>query len=267
MLKLTASFSALLPGSLLLVFFSGGPLRADCLKQDSASSDFPESLVTTQLTSGVQSAWYDDATKRYTHGVLGDSIEPSTLVVADEHGCTRSVVLDQEHVFEDLTPRLADIDAIPGHEVVTVRSHRNYGAQLAIYQLAEDNISLLTSTPYIGTSNRWLAPVGIADFNNDGDIDIAYVDRPHLAKTLRVWSYRDGKLEQIANKGGHSNHRIGEDFISGGIRTCDGITSMITADARWNRILETTLQNNQLVSNDVGPFSGTDSFDQAMLCK
>ena len=261
MFKMTAAHNIL-----LLAVFSSGPLLADCIKDDSTRSDFPESLVTTEVTSGVQSAWYDDATDRYAHGVLGDSIEPSTLVVTDEHGCGRSVVLDKNHVFEDLAPRLADIDGTPGHEVFTVRSHRNYGAQLAIYKLATDSINLLATTPYIGTSNRWLAPVGIADFNNDGDIDIAYVDRPHLAKTLRVWSYRDGKLEQIANKAGYSNHRIGEDFISGGIKTCDGVISMITADAHWRRILETTLQNNQLVSNNVGPFSGTESIDQAMLC-
>ena len=246
---------------------SGGPALADCQSSNPTVSDFPDSLVTMINSSGIQSAWYDDATDRYAHGVLGDAIEPSTLVVKDEKDCTRSVVLDQKHVFEDLAPRLADIDGIPGNEVITIRSHREFGAQVVIYQLSENEIKLLASTPYIGTSNRWLAPVGIADFNNDGDMDIAYVDRPHLAKTLRVWSYRDGKLHQIANKHGYSNHRIGEDFISGGLKSCDKNVAMITADSSWNRILETTLKDNRLSSRDIGEFQGPESLSSALLCE
>jgi len=89
-------------------------------------------------------------------------------------------------VFEDIAPRLANLDGVPGNEIITIRSHQNYGAQVAVYQLADNTLKLLASTPYIGTSNRWLAPIGIADLNNDGDMDIAFVDRPHLAKVLRV---------------------------------------------------------------------------------
>lgn len=262
MFKITILHSTLL----LSALFCQSVFAAECLRQDANDSDFPESLVSAQIDSGIQSAWYDDATKRYAHGVLGDAIEPSTLVVTDDQGCTHSVELDEAHVFEDLAPRLADIDQTAGVEVITVRSHQNYGAQVAVYQLSDNKLNLLTSTPYIGTSNRWLAPVGIADFNNDGDMDIAFVDRPHLAKTLRVWSYRDGELTQIASKPGFSNHRIGEDFISGGSKTCDGVTTMITADAYWSRILATTMQDKQLVSVDIGEFTGTDSLDEALLC-
>lgn len=253
--------------TLIVGVLLGGPSLADCLNHDSTESDFPESLVSANNSSGIHSAWFDDATGRYAHGVLGDAIEPSTLVVRDDNGCTHSVVLDQAHVFEDLAPRLSDIDRVAGVEVITVRSHRDYGAQLAVYQLKANDVKLLATTPYIGTSHRWLAPVGIADFNKDGDMDIAYVDRPHLAKTLRVWSYRNGELQQVASKAGYSNHRIGEDFISGGLKTCDQKVSMVTADASWRRIMETTLEENQLISKDLGAFHGTESLTKALLCE
>lgn len=253
--------------TLAIASLSSGNVFADCHSSNSTDSDFPESVVSVSNSNGIQSAWYDDGTGRYAHGVLGDAIEPSTLVVNDDKGCSLSVVLDQAHVFEDLAPRLANIDGKAGVEVITVRSHRQYGAQIAVYQLTGEALSLLTTTPYIGTSNRWLAPVGIADLNKDGDIDIAYIDRPHLAKTLRVWSYRDGKLEQIANKSGYSNHRIGEAFISGGLKICDQEITMITADGRWNRILETTLKDDQLISKDMGTFQGSDSLKTALLCE
>lgn len=239
---------------------------ADCQRLDAAESDFPESLVSVQTSTGIESAWYDDATDRYAHGVLGDAIEPSSLVLNDGMGCTLSVVLDPVHVFEDLMPRLADIDKSPGVEVITVRSHQDYGAQIAVYQLAGDAIQLLATTPYIGTANRWLAPVGIADFNNDGDMDIAFVDRPHLAKVLRVWSYRDGELHQIAEKSGLTNHRIGEDFISGGVKICGETASMITADKNWSQVIETKLEDDQLVSVEKGALLGTESLTDAFIC-
>ena len=101
------------------------------------------------------------------------------------------------------------------------------------------DIAIIAATPYIGRSNRWLASIGIADFNGDGDIDIAYIDRPHLAKTLRVRTHKNGKLTEAANITGLSNHRIGDSFISGGIRTCGETPEMITADAAWKSIIST----------------------------
>lgn len=255
----------------LFFFTTIGQAYAACHHSDAATSDFPSSLVKARHlennTDGITSAWYDSATDRYRHGVLGDAIEPSVLSVSNKEGCTVSIKLDEEHVFEDISPRLANIDNKPGAEIITIRSHQNYGAQIAVYHFADGELKLLTTTPYIGTANRWLAPVGIADLNNDGDIDIAFVDRPHLAKVLRVWSYRENGLVQIASKRGYSNHKIGEDFISGGLKTCDDTVTMITADARWQRVLETTLEGNQLVTRDIGVFKNTESLKQALLCK
>lgn len=238
--------------------------NANC---DPPNSDFPESLVSATNTTGIQTAWYDGATDRYSHGVLGDAIEPSILSISTNTSCDISITLDEQHVFEDIAPRLADIDNNGTAEVITVRSHQNKGAQVAIYTLGnESTLELLATTPYIGTANRWLAPVGIADFNNDGVMDIAFVDRPHLAKKLRVWSYKDSELKEIASKGGYSNHRIGEAFISGGIRLCNGTTEMITADAYWQRILSTKLINGELLSEDIGTFNGTASLTMALQC-
>ena len=251
--------------TLLSIYLFSSPASA-CESLKSDDSDFPESAAQSSSETGIATAWYDGGTGRYRHGVLGDAIEPSILRVTSTAGCTYSVELGRPHVFEDIQTRLADINQQPGDEVITIRSHQDYGAQIAIYQLDDGGLELLTETPYIGTANRWLAPVGIADFNNDGDIDIAFVDRPHLAKTLRIWTYRDGELQQIASRRGYSNHRIGENFISGGIKSCEGKTMMITADVGWQRILATTLENDELITQDIGPFEGAASFEQAIKC-
>jgi len=256
-----------LKGTLLFLYLATfAPIvSADCIDVIS-NSDFPDSGSTIN-SQGTITAWYDGATDKYQHGVLGDAIEPSILRIGIDKNCHIQVVLDDDHVFEDIAPRLAAIDNNPGPEIVTVRSHRNKGAQLAVYQIKDDTLSLLATTPYIGTANRWLAPIGIADFNDDGHQDIAIVDRPHLAKQLVVWSYINGKLEQVARKGGYSNHRIGEVFISGGVRNCSGIPEMITADSRWQRVLATQFKNGKLTSKDIGAFEGTRSFDKALECE
>ena len=263
--------SAMIKTIACVSLLTAGQVFADCKPLDATGSDFPSSQVDVDVTGlptgSIASAWYDGATDRYRHGVLGDAIEPSILSVTDSKGCTVTTELSEEHVFEDLAPRLANLDGKPGDEVITIRSHQSYGAQVAVYQLIDNKLEVLASTSYIGTANRWLAPVGIADFNNDGNMDIAFVDRPHLAKVLRVWSYRDRELVQVASKSGYSNHKIGEDFISGGIKNCGGTVSMITADGRWRRIVETRLINNELVSEDLGAFTGTDSLTQATQCR
>ena len=41
-------------------------------------------------------------------------------------------------------------------EVIVVESDMSRGARLAIY----DTVGLVSSTDFIGTPNRWLAPVG-----------------------------------------------------------------------------------------------------------
>ena len=97
-------------------------------------------------------------------------------------------------------------------------------------------------------------------------MDIAYIDRPHLAKILRVWSYRDASLKQAAQKQGLSNHKIGNNFITGGVRQCGNQSSMITVDATWDRLIKTTLQNGKLTSEVIGPYRGTASANAALAC-
>jgi hypothetical protein len=221
------------------------------------------SLARADGPSGIVAAWYEDPTTRYAHGVLGDAVEAGTLAAQldDFPNCiTGRITLPETEVFEDLAPRLADLDGDGRAEIIVVQSHRDLGARLVVYGLTPDgqNLRLLAATPNIGQRNRWLAPIGAADLDGDGRVEIAYIDRPHLARTLRVWRYAGGTLTAIAAATGLTNHRIGEAFITGGIRDCGEGPEMITASADWSRIVATRLMPDAtLRARDLGPFSAS----------
>jgi len=193
-------------------------------------------------------------------------VEHGALTVTLSDGSRQTARLDPARVFEDTAPRRVDLDGDGAAEVITVEAHQRRGARLAIWGLVEGRLAPIAATPFIGTRFRWLAPLGAADLDGDGRIEIAYVDRPHLARVLRVWRVtRDGagwRLEEVASAEGHTNHDI-----AGGIRDCGAGPEMITARADWTRLLATRLEGGQLVSVDIGPHRGRESFAAAMACR
>ncbi|WP_368073641.1 FG-GAP repeat domain-containing protein [Tateyamaria omphalii] len=210
----------------------------------------------------ITEARYADPTDRYAHGVLGDAIEWGTLELVMQGGDVRRFVLPRDHVFEDIAPRLADLDGDGAPEVMVVEADMSKGAAFAVYG-AQGKI---TETPHIGTRNRWLAPLGAADLDGDGVVEIAYVDRPHLAKTLRIWRYRDGALQHVADLRGVTNHRIGETDIAGGIRTCGPGPEMVLATANWSDLAAITWDGRQFVFDDLGTDTTRPAFARAMAC-
>lgn len=230
------------------------------------------------LAETIVRAKYTDPTHRYSHGVLGDDVEYGALELTlkesssranrgTHHAILRSATLTirlpLDRVFEDIAPRLADVDLDGEPEVVVVETQNRTGAQLAIYDARGKKIA---ATPHIGTRNRWLAPAGIGDLDGDGAVELAYIDRPHLAKRLRIWRYEHGTLTHVADAEGLTNHRIGEDFISGGLRDCGSGPEIVTANADWSRLMASRLANGQISTRDLGAFTKA-RLAKAMVCK
>ncbi|MGB7241440.1 MAG: VCBS repeat-containing protein [Sulfitobacter sp.] len=210
----------------------------------------------------IANARYVDPTLRYAHGILGDGIEHGTLQLTLSDGQKLRIVLPVDRVFEDTSPRLADLDGDGKPEVIAVESSQTKGARLSIYSAQ----GLVASTPHIGRRNRWLAPIGAADLDGDGKIEIAYIDRPHLNKTLRIWRYDNRKLLEVGSLAGLTNHRIGERDIAGGIRNCSGTPEMIVATPDWTRLVAVTFRNGTLNARDIGPHQDRSSFRSALTC-
>ncbi|GGH45651.1 VCBS repeat-containing protein [Frigidibacter albus] len=209
----------------------------------------------------IRAADYADATGRYPHGALGDDLEWGALLLTLD-GQQRRFTLPDALVFEDTAPRLADLDGDGAPEVIVVESHAAQGARLAVWGPG----GRIAATPFIGTRFRWLALLGAADLDGDGRVEIAYVETPHLGRTLRLVRLEGDRLVPLADLPGLTNHRFGDPQIQGGIGLCPGGPVIVTADAGWQRILHTIWQDGRLTPQDAGPYTGPDSLAPGRAC-
>jgi hypothetical protein len=191
-----------------------------------------------------------EPTTRYDHGVLGDAVEWAALEIVLADGQRRRLQLPETSVFEDVEARLADVDQDGRPEVVVVETDMARGAMLAVY----DAEGRRAATRPIGQRHRWLAPSGIGDLDGDGRAEIAYVDRPHLARQLVIVRLEGDQLVEIARQSGVTNHRIGDERIAGGMRDCGVGAELVALTPDWATILIFRLQQDgRLVSRAAGP--------------
>ncbi|GHF00361.1 hypothetical protein GCM10016455_21670 [Aliiroseovarius zhejiangensis] len=217
----------------------------------------------------ITQARYVDPTDRYGHGA----------VPGGEYGALEVTLADGAHalvhvkggVFEDTRPRLHEFDGDGAPEVVTVFSGDDVGAMIRVYGWQDGKLSLRGANTPIGTRHRWLAIAGIADFDGDGLDEIAFVDRPHLARRLTLVTVHPGaegyRFTDLATVGGVTNHKFGSPVIEGGVRDCmDTAPVIVTASANWSRIIETRLDGGELKLTNVGPYTGPDSLSARLGC-
>lgn len=216
-------------------------------------------------------------TPTYGHQILGDTPEwnlltsfygPTGAAETDDGAAAQSITPQDAAygIFEDIAPRLFDVTGDGRLEAIVVETSPQQGARISVYAFDPDP-RLLAATEYVGQRNRWYAPIGAADLDGDGHVEIAFVDRPHLARILRVVRFRDGVLEQVTQGSGVTNHKIGEDDIAGGIRECGNGPEIIVATTDWSRLLSVVLVNNSLAASDIGPHRSRADFDAAMACR
>lgn len=170
----------------------------------------PDGRVATALSGDIRRAWYGQPTDRYDHGVLGDAIEAGSLIAETADGRRHEFALDPSYVFEDITPRLADLDDDGRNEIVTIRSSLDRGAAVAVYGVVEGALVERAATTEIGRSHRWLNIAGIASYSGSGRLVIAWVETPHIGGILQKGIFAGGKIQVLPRRyEGLSNHFIG----------------------------------------------------------
>lgn len=226
--------------------------------------------IVTAIGKGITTAWYGNRTEIYGHGVLGDAIEAHTLYVKTNTmsatDCALHITLDAHAVFEDVNPRIADVTGDGYNDVIVIESNLDTGASLAIYGIENGHFQKLASTPHIGQSNRWLAPVGTADFNADGIEDVVFIETPHLGGDLQIWSFKDRLARKLAAQRGFSNHKIGENTMTGGIAQCGGPPIIVVPDRRWQTTMAATLTGGTIQAVEVENSVSGDVIARKLAC-
>lgn len=212
------------------------------------------------------SARLGSPTDRYDHDILG-GIPRWTALAITALACgacrggraTYSFALPDDMVFEDIAPRLWDVTGDGRPEVVVVETALALGARLAVWGFDSDGtITRLATTDFIGTPHRWLAPVAAGDLDGDGRIELAYVDRPHLARDLVIVRLAGPELREVARATGFTAHRIGDRSITAALRSCGGgRAELILPDATWSQLMALRLTSGRIEARQIAPMSAT----------
>ncbi|MBX3608332.1 MAG: hypothetical protein KF871_00435 [Hydrogenophaga sp.] len=226
----------------------------------------------TALAEQIVGARYAEPTPRYGHFALGPPHEYASLVARTNTGRELSLTLPPEAVFEDLAPRLVQLSAGTATVLLTIVSTQGKGSSLAVIGLNDTGtpdarpveLKLLAASAPIGTPNRWLNPVGVADLDGDGQAEIAAVTTPHIGGVLRVYRRNGAQLVEIASLPGFSNHVYGSPELGlSGVARIGERNVLLVPDARRASVRAMALRDGQLIETGScplpTPISGPDA--------
>lgn len=179
-----------------------------------------ERLPESQAVTGRHDlawVWLGSPTRRYPHGALGSPVHAGSVhaLVKTRTGQWKVVALELplNRVYEDRVPRIVDLDQDGREEIVLIEADALRGAALVVLGLdhAPEGPRLVERArgPFAGSTFRWLNPVGVADFDVDGKLDLASVVTPHIGGVLQLLHYRPPALVPYARALDVSNHRMG----------------------------------------------------------
>lgn len=188
-------------------------LTADVIRglpERAPDGGLPDGFVAVSESGDIRKAWYGRPTERYAHGVLGDAIEGGSLVIGLSDGTQKEFVLPENQVFEDITPRIHDLDFDGTNEVVTIRSSQTGGAAVVVYEMVEDKLVQIAASSENGLRNRWLNIVGILPQKQQSKSSIYFVRTPHINGRLnRLDVGTNGSKDVDLSQNNFSNHVIG----------------------------------------------------------
>lgn len=199
----------------------------------------------------IIAARYAEPVERYGHYALGRPHEYARLVATTDAGREAVLDLPADEVFEDLAPRLVDLDDQAPPALLVIVSSRDGGSRLALVGLDGRRLEIVSQSVPIGRPNRWLNPVGVADLDGNGEAEIAAVTTPHIGGVLRVYRRRGERLVEIASLGGFSNHVYGSRQLElSRPARIDGRMQLLVPDGRRESILAIGLTDAGLVETD-----------------
>ncbi len=148
-------------------------------------------------------------TEDYKHGVLGDSVEASSITLVETAGTPaidKIIDIPEGDVIEGIAPIWTDLDGNGIREIIVTLSNAKEGARLVVF---DDDGNIMASGPTTGNGYRWRHQIAIAPFGPNGEIEIADVLTPHIGGIVEFYHLNEDELTVMSGLSGYSSHMFG----------------------------------------------------------
>ncbi len=150
-----------------------------------------------------------EATTRYSHGVLGDTMEAGSITlvdVSDEPEVIRTISLPDKSVVEGTAPIWTDItgDGVP--EIIVTLSDAVQGARVVVFS---ESGEIVAEGPAIGRGYRWRHQIAVGPFGPRGELELVDVLTPHMGGVVEFYQLEGTTLRVVAQIRGYTSHVIG----------------------------------------------------------
>ncbi len=157
----------------------------------------------------ISRAWLISPSRRLSGGRLGDNLEATAVSVTGRDQLEYRYELPEDSAFEDLLPRVHDINGDGLDEIILVRSRRETGSSLLILGIREGRLQPIAESPPLLAREQWINPIGIADVDGDGKPELLAVHSPHGNGVLMEYRLEGNRLIPMHSIDGVSNHVFG----------------------------------------------------------
>ncbi len=192
----------------------------------------------------LREVWLAEPTERYRHGIFVRPENAASIRALTASGRVVQYSAPPDSVIEDRLPRL--VNAWGRDAVLTVQSSSTGGAAVLLLGIVGDRLQRLAESASIGTPQRWLNPIGVADFDGDGEAEIAAVVTPHIGGWLTLYRRAGERLTIVQRESGFSNHAIGTDEL--------GLAAIL--DANGDRVMDLAVPGTDRRTLRVVTFAG-----------
>ncbi|HSG43414.1 MAG TPA: hypothetical protein VLA72_09700 [Anaerolineales bacterium] len=174
-------------------------------------------------------------TNRYDHGIAGDDLESSAIMLVEtelELRVVQTITINEPDVIEGISAIWADIDNDGTQDIIVTLSNDQTGARIVVYR--EDGTLLAESEP-IGLGYRWRHQLALAQFETDKPPLLVSVRTPHIGGIVEFIEFHNGKLDNVREINGFSTHSIGSRNLDSGLAgdfNNHGITELLAPDQR-----------------------------------
>lgn len=148
-------------------------------------------------------------TRRYLHGVLGDSIEAASFTIVDTDEQPRVVTqvsVGDAEVIEATSLLWVDVTGDQRREIVATVSAPGLGARIRMYH---ESGEILAEGPAIGRSFRWRNQAAFFQDPQTAKRYLTDVLTPHIGGTLEFFEWDGAGLNLEGSHFGVTSHRIG----------------------------------------------------------